>query len=283
MSDRDYYEVLGVERDASDAAIKSAYRKAAVKYHPDKNPGDTAAEEKFKEAAEAYAVLSDAEKRRMYDQFGKQGLGGAGGFQGFNQDIFGDFSDILGDLFGFGGGRRRRGGGAGRDMRYDLEIDFLEAVHGLETKIRVPRLEPCGDCSGSGAEPGGVETCSDCRGQGQVAFRQGFFTMARPCPTCRGAGKKITKPCPGCSGEGRVREEATLTVKIPAGVDDGMQLRVSGEGEAGRGGAPRGDLYVVLSVKPHPKLTREGRDLHFELPVSPSQLALGCEIDVPSL
>ena len=287
MSDRDYYEILGVSRDATESEIKGAYRKAAVKNHPDKNPGDKEAEERFKEAAEAYSVLSDAQKRQLYDQYGKQGLGGGAGFQGFNQDIFGDFSDILGDLFGFGGGfgggggGRRRGGG--RDMRYDLEIDFEEAIRGVETQIPLARLDACDDCSGSGAEEGGVESCSDCGGQGQVAFRQGFFTLARPCPTCRGAGKKITDPCGRCHGEGRIRNEKELTVKIPAGVDEGMQLRVAGEGEAGRAGAPSGDLYVVLNVRSHETLTREGRHLHCELPVTVSQLALGAEVDVATL
>ncbi len=285
MSDREYYEILGVDRSAGDAAIKSAYRKAALKYHPDKNPGDQQAEERFKEAAEAYEVLSNPEKRRIYDQFGKRGLGNQGGFHGFNQDIFGDFSDILGDLFGGSifGGRRRQAGSLGRDLRFDLEIDFEEAVRGMETKIQVPRNERCPDCGGQGAQPDGIETCNDCQGHGQVAFRQGFFTLSRPCTTCRGAGRRITEPCGVCRGAGTIRQERTLTVRIPAGVDDGMQLRLAGEGEAGRGAGPPGDLYVVLGVREHPVFTREGRDLRCEAKVSFSQLVLGAELEIPTL
>ena len=286
MSDRDYYEILGVDRSAADSAIKSAYRKAALKNHPDKNPGDGQAEERFKEAAEAYTVLSDPEKRRLYDQFGKRGLGNAAGFQGFNQDIFGDFSDILGDLFGasiFGGRRRRRGGAAGHDLRFDLEIDFEEAVRGMETKIKVPRSERCEECGGQGAQPEGIETCNECGGQGQVAFRQGFFTLSRPCGACRGAGRRITQPCPVCQGQGVVRREHTLTVRIPAGVDNDMQLRIAGEGEVGRGGGPPGDLYVVLQVREHPVFTRDGRDLRCDAGVSFSQLALGADLEIPTL
>jgi len=287
VSDRDYYEILGVDRNAADSAIKSAYRKAALKNHPDKNPGDSQAEERFKAAAEAYSVLSDPEKRRIYDQFGKRGLGQGAGFQGFNQDIFGDFSDILGDLFGlgniFGGGGRRQSGAVGRDLRFDLEIDFEEAVRGMETNIKVPRNERCEDCSGEGARADGIETCGDCGGQGQVAFRQGFFTLARPCGACRGAGRRITKPCSTCRGQGAVRRESTLTVRIPAGVDNDMQLRIAGEGEAGRGGGPPGDLYVVLHVNEHPVFTRDGCDLRCEAKVSFSQLALGAELQIPTL
>ena len=287
MPDTDYYRVLGLSRDADDSAIKSAYRKAALKNHPDKNPGDKQAEERFKEAAEAYAVLSDPEKRGLYDQFGKQGLGGAGGFQGFNPDIFGDFSDILGDLFGlgsiFGAGRRGRGGSVGRDLRFDLEIDFEEAVRGMETKIQLPRLEHCDICDGRGAPPDGIETCGDCNGRGQVAFRQGFFTLSRPCRACRGAGRRIVKPCSSCEGQGTVRRQSTLTVRIPAGVDDGMQLRLGGEGEAGRGAGHAGDLYVVLHVREHPIFSRDGRDLRCEAKVSFSQLALGADLEIPTL
>jgi len=287
VSDTDFYEILGVDRGAAPAAIKSAYRKSALENHPDKNPGDEQAEQRFKAAAEAYAVLSDPEKRQIYDQFGKQGLGGAGGFQGFNADTFGDFSDILGDLFGFGnifgGGRRRRGGSPGRDLRFDLEIDFEEAVSGMETKIQVPRDERCDVCSGQGAPPDGIETCDPCGGQGQVAFRQGFFTLSRPCGECRGAGRRITKPCTTCRGRGAVRQERTLSVRIPRGVDNGMQLRLAGEGEAARGGGPAGDLYVVLQVREHPIFTREGRDMRCEAKVSFSQLGLGAELEIPTL
>jgi molecular chaperone DnaJ len=287
VSDRDYYDILGLGRDADVAAIKRAYRQAAVRFHPDKNPGDTAAEEKFKEAAEAYAVLSDPDKRRMYDQFGKAGLGGAGGFQGFDQDIFGDFSDILGDLFGFGsvfgGARRRSRPGGGRDLRYDLEIDLEDAVRGLETKIQVPRMETCATCGGHGAEEGNIETCSQCGGRGQVAFRQGFFTIARPCGRCGGSGRRIVQACPSCDGQGRVQQERTLTVRIPAGVADGTRLRLIGEGEGGVVGGPAGDLYVVLHVRAHPVFVRDGLNLHCEVPVSFATAALGSSVSVPTL
>lgn len=287
MSDRDYYDILGVKREADVAEIKKAYRRAALRYHPDKNPGDSAAEENFKEAAEAYAVLSDPEKRQLYDRFGKSGLGGSAGFPGFDQDIFADFSDILGDLFGFGsvfgGARRRSRAGAGRDLRYDLEIEFEEAVEGLETKIQVPRLETCDTCRGTGAEEGGIETCNQCGGRGQVAFQQGFFTIARPCNRCGGTGRRIVRPCHGCSGQGRVQQERTLTVRIPAGVDSGTRLRMSDEGEGGTGGAPPGDLYVVLHVREHAVFQRRDLDLHCVVPVSFTQAALGAEISVPTI
>jgi molecular chaperone DnaJ len=271
LSDRDYYEVLGVGRDADIAAIKKAYRQAAVKHHPDKNPGDTKAEESFKEAAEAYAVLSDPEKRGLYDRYGKRGLGGAGGFQGFDSDIFGDFSDILGDLFGFGsifgGGRRGRRATVGRDLRYDLEIEFEEAVRGLESRVQIPRLE----------------TCESCGGRGQVAFQQGFFTFARSCESCGGKGRMITDPCDGCEGRGRLQRKKTLRIRIPAGVDDGTRIRMSGEGEAGPAGGPPGDLYVVLHVREHPFFKRRELDIHVNLPISISQAALGAEVKVPTL
>ena len=287
MAEQDYYEILGVDRSADLATIKKAYRKAALRDHPDKNPGDKEAEERFKRAAEAYAVLSDAEKRRIYDQFGRAGLGGQPGFQGFDQDIFGDFSDILGDLFGlgsiFGGARRRGRAGAGRDLRYDLEIEFEEAIRGLETKIRVPRQETCGDCGGRGANEGGIETCSACGGRGQVAFQQGFFTIARPCNSCGGNGRRITDPCRACEGSGRVQREKTLGIRIPAGVDDGTRIRMAGEGEGGTGGGPPGDLYVVLHVRPHEVFSRQGRDLHCELAISYSRAALGGKAEVPTL
>jgi molecular chaperone DnaJ len=289
LTEFDYYEILGVERTADLAAIKKAYRAAALRNHPDKNPGDSAAEERFKQAAEAYSVLSDPQKRRVYDQFGKAGLGGRPGFQGFDQDIFGDFSDILGDLFGFGsifgggGGRRRRGGSPGRDLRYDLEIDFEEAVRGLETRIRVPRLETCRDCGGQGAAEGGIETCGACGGRGQVAFQQGFFTIARPCGSCRGTGKRITKPCHSCDGAGRVQREKTIGIRIPPGVDEGTRIRMAGEGEGGAGGARGGDLYVVLHVREHPVFRRRDLDIHCDVPLSIARAALGGEIRVPTL
>ena len=287
MPHTDFYDLLGVSREADLSVIKKAYRRLAMKYHPDKNPGDPGAGEKFKKAAEAYSVLSDPDKRRRYDTYGRAGLGGAGGFQGFDQEIFADFSDVLGDLFGFGnvfgGGSRRRRGHAGRDLRYDLEIEFEEAIHGLETRIRIPRFEPCEECSGSGAAPGGVARCSHCSGQGQVAFQQGFFTIARTCGHCRGTGQRISKPCTGCRGEARTQVERDIQVRIPAGVDSGMQLRVSGEGEVGAAGGPAGDLYVQIQVKEHPEFTRDDRDIHSTIEISFSQAALGMVKKVPIL
>ncbi len=288
MSHTDYYEILGVGREADLSAIKKAYRRAAQKHHPDRNPGDKTAEDRFKAAAEAYAVLSDPEKRQRYDRYGKAGLGAQAGFPGFDQEIFSDFGDVLGDLFGlggvFGGGRRgRHGAQPGRDLRYDLELDFEEAVRGLETNVRIGRLDPCPTCRGSGAAPQGIETCGQCGGRGQVAFQQGFFTIARTCGYCGGAGRRVTRPCETCKGEARTQTERTIQVRIPAGVDDGMRLRLAGEGEAGNHGGPRGDLFVVLHVRPHEVFRREDRDIHVELPVSFSQLALGSAVRVPTL
>jgi molecular chaperone DnaJ len=287
LPDGDYYAILGVGRDADLATIKKAYRKAAIRFHPDKNPGDAEAEAKFKEAAEAYAVLSDSGKRETYDRFGKAGLGGAAGGRGFDQEIFSDFSDILGDIFGFGsgfGGRRRGSRGrAGRDLRFDLEIDFEEAISGLETQIKVPYLDPCGDCDGQGAEPDGIETCGNCAGQGQVAFQQGFFTITRPCGQCGGNGRRIVHPCSACEGSGQVQSERDLQVRIPPGVDNGTRLRMSGLGETGTRGAPPGDLYVFLSVREHETFTRQDRHLHCDLPISFAQAALGTELEVPTL
>lgn len=288
MADNAYYEILGVSRDADASAIKKAYRKAAMKYHPDKNPGDADAEAKFKEAAEAYSVLSNPEKRQLYDQFGKAGVGaggpGAGGFGGFDPETFGDFGDILGDLFGFGGGgRRRRRARSGRDLRFDLEIDFEEAIRGLETQIQVPVLEPCETCDGQGAPADGIETCGECGGTGQIAFRQGFFTLTRTCGRCGGAGRSITDPCETCEGSGQQRHEKNLQIRIPAGVDTGTQLRMSGHGEKPRGGGVPGDLYVVLSVRQHEFLTRDGIDLRVDVPVSFARLVLGAEVSVPTL
>ena len=293
MSKRDYYEILSVDRQATDQQIKSAYRKLALKHHPDRNPGDHKAEESFKEAAEAYAVLADAQKRGLYDRFGHAGVNanGAGG-GGFDPTIFADFSDIfsgLGDMFGFGdilgGGRRRRGGPQrGSDLRYDLEITFEESAEGTETSIVVPREEACETCSGSGASPGtSAETCAQCRGTGQLRYQQGFLTVARPCSTCRGTGRTIAKPCTSCRGMGRVARERKLTVKIPAGIATGQQLRLSGEGEHGSAGGPTGDLYVVVHVQEHPFFHREGDDLYCELPIHFPTLALGGTVKVPTL
>jgi len=289
VADRDFYDILGVSRDADTATIKKAYRRLALRYHPDKNPGDREAEERFKEAAEAYAVLSDPDKRQRYDRFGKAGLGADQGFSGFDQDIFADFSDILGDLFGFGGlfggGRRRAGGHPGQDLRFDLEIDFVEAARGLETRIRVPRLERCADCRGTGAEgDDGIEICRDCGGRGQVAFQQGFFTIARPCGRCRGTGRRIVRACGTCRGAGRTRTERDLTVRIPAGVDSGMRLRLAGEGEASPAPTgPSGDLYVVLHVKEHPQFRREGDDVRSDVEIGMARAALGTSVTVATL
>ncbi len=251
---RDFYEVLGVGRDASEQEIKSAYRKLALKYHPDRNPNDPSAEEHFKEAAEAYSVLSDQQKRATYDQYGHEGLAGAGA-GGFDPSAFQDFADIFGDFFGFGdlfgaGQRRRTQAQRGADLRFDLEIEFRDAVFGLNTEIRFPRLEICSRCNGRGAEPGsGPATCSTCHGRGQVRYQQGFFSISRTCSTCRGAGQVIHNPCSRCRGEGRTRGERKLKLNIPAGVDTGTRLRLAGEGEPGLHNGPPGDLYVVLSVK----------------------------------
>jgi molecular chaperone DnaJ len=285
MAKRDYYEVLAVERTAEAQEIKSAYRKLAVRYHPDRNPGDKEAEDRFKEAAEAYEVLSDPEKRARYDRFGHQGVAGVGG-GGFDPSVFADFSDILGDLFGFGGGGRRAGGGMmrGSDLRYDLTLGFEEAAFGVETKLRIPRLETCRRCSGQGGADGSPPaTCSMCGGRGQVRYNQGFFSVARTCPQCRGEGRVITKPCPECGGEGRVEVERSISVKIPAGVDTGARLRLSGEGEHGRLGGPPGDLYVVLSVRPHKLFRREGATVYSRLAISYPQAVLGTTLEVETL
>jgi molecular chaperone DnaJ len=288
---RDYYEVLGVARTATEVEIKSAYRKLALKYHPDRNPGDKSAEEKFKECAEAYAVLADAEKRSLYDRFGHQGVSAAAGAGGFDPSVFADFGDILGglgDIFGFGdlfGGARRRGGPQrGADLRYDLEISFEESAHGAETTIQIPRQENCETCSGSGAAPGtSPTTCPQCRGQGQVRFQQGFFTVARTCPQCRGTGRVVSKPCQACRGAGRVTRDRKITVKIPAGIATGQQLRLAGEGEAGTAGGPPGHLYVVVHVHEHEFFRRDGLNLFCEIPVNFTTLTLGGEVQVPTL
>jgi molecular chaperone DnaJ len=292
VSKRDYYDVLGVARSANDNDLKSAYRKLALKYHPDRNPGDKAAEDKFKEAAEAYAILADTEKRSLYDRFGHAGVSAAaGGAAGFDPTIFSDFGDILGglgDIFGFGdlfGAARRRGGPQrGADLRYDLEITFEEAARGTETTIQVPRHESCGSCNGSGAAAGSAPAvCPQCRGQGQVRFQQGFFTVARTCPQCQGSGRIITKPCQTCRGLGRVATERKITVKIPAGIAAGQQLRLAGEGEGGSAGGPSGHLYVVVHVQEHEFFRRDGINLFCEIPVNFTTVALGGEIQVPTL
>ena len=289
MSKRDYYEVLGVDRSAGDQAIKSAYRKLALKHHPDRNPGDKAAEEKFKEAAEAYAVLADADKRARYDRFGHAGLGGAaGGAGGFDPTVFTGFEDILGglgDIFGFGdvfGGGRRRGPQRGADLRYDLEITFEQSATGTETTIQIPRQEACEPCHGTGAAPGSApSTCPQCRGAGQLRYQQGFFTVARTCGQCRGSGKIIAKPCTTCQGSGLVEQQRKLTVKIPAGIATGQRMRLHGEGEGGAQGGPAGDLYVVIHVQDHAFFSRDGNDLHCEVPLNFTTLALGGEVTVP--
>ena len=287
---RDFYEVLGVGRDATEQQIKSAYRKLALQYHPDRNPGDKSAEERFKEGAEAYAILADADKRSRYDRFGHAGVSGQTG-AGFDPTIFADFSDIfggLGDMFGFGdifgGGGRRGGPQRGSDLRYDLDIGFEESAKGVETTIHMQRLEPCETCHGSGAAAGsGPTTCPQCRGQGQVAFQRGFLTVAQTCGRCRGTGRVIANPCPTCHGEGRAAKDRKLTAKIPAGIATGQRLRLSGEGEAGTAGGPPGDLYVFIQVKEHPFFRREENHLTCDIPLNFTTLALGGSIDVPTL
>ena len=285
MSKRDYYEVLGVDRGASEGDIKKAYRRVAMKFHPDRNPDDSEAEEKFKEASEAYEVLSDGEKRAAYDQFGHDAVaGGAGGAGGAG---FGNFSDIFGDVFGdiFGGGRGGRAGPRrGSDLQYNMELTLEEAVSGITREIRIPTLASCGTCDGSGAKPGSKpSTCGTCGGLGQVRMTQGFFQVQQTCPKCRGRGSIITDPCQDCHGAGRVEEAKTLSVKIPAGVDTGDRIRLSGEGEAGPEGGPPGDLYVQVMVKEHEIFQRDGRNLYCEVPISFIDAALGGELEVPTL
>jgi len=283
---RDYYEVLGVARGATDQEIKSAYRKLALQFHPDRNPNNPDAEEKFKQASEAYGVLADGEKRAVYDRYGHAGLGGGGGAQGFDAN---DLGDIFGDFFGlgeiFGGGTRKRSRTQrGADLREDINLEFEEAVFGAETKVTVRRHESCEECRGSGAAAGKAPvTCRSCVGRGQVRYQQGFFSIARTCPTCQGTGSVITDPCSKCKGEGRVLRQRTVDAKVPAGVEDGTRIRFSGFGEGGLHGGPPGDLYVVLHVKEHPFFEREGNNLHCVIPISFTQAALGAEISVPTL
>jgi molecular chaperone DnaJ len=295
LSKRDYYEVLGVSRDVDELSLKKSYRKVAMENHPDRNPGDKAAEERFKEASEAYAVLSDAEKRRAYDRFGHQGvgMGGAPGGFGSGPDFgdLGNFTDLFNDLFGdlFGGprsGQRRRGGRGqrGADLRYNLEIELADALEGIDPSIQIPKMRACGTCDGSGARPGTrPESCGRCGGAGQVVLQQGFFRISRPCEACMGAGEIVRERCSECRGAGRVEGMQSIRVKVPAGIDDGMRLRLSGEGEAGIAGGPPGDLFVVITFKSHLFFEREGPDVHCQVPISVVQATLGDEIEVPTL
>lgn len=288
MAQRDYYEVLGVDRSAGEDEIKKAYRKLAMRYHPDHNPGDAEAEQKFKEAAEAYDVLRDAEKRARYDRFGHAGVQGGMGGGGFtsNEDIFAHFSDIFGDLFGFAsaGGARGPRPMQGADLRYNLKVTFEQAATGDEIPLTLPKHVTCPDCSGSGAAPGSQpETCPQCHGTGQVRHSQGFFQIAMPCSTCQGTGQVIKKPCPRCKGQGIVEERHEIVVRVPAGVDTGTRLRVRGEGEPGEHGGPPGDLYVVLHVEPSKKYERQGQDLIYTCEISFVQAALGHRVEVPGL
>lgn len=285
MAKRDYYEVLGVERSADEREIKKAYKRLAMKFHPDRNPDNPEAEEKFKEAKEAYEILTDAQKRAAYDKFGHAGVdpnqAGPGGFGGGA-----DFGDVFGDIFGdiFGGGRRSQRAARGADLRYNMELTLEEAVRGVTKEIKVPTLVECDECHGSGAKSGtSAQTCPTCHGSGQVQMRQGFFAVTQSCPHCHGKGKIITDPCRKCHGEGRVQKTKTLSVKIPAGVDTGDRIRLSGEGEAGEFGAPAGDLYVQVHVKDHPIFVREGNNLYCEIPISFTTAALGGEVAVPTL
>lgn len=285
MSKRDYYEVLGVSRDVSEQELKKAYRRVAMKHHPDRNPDDKESENKFKEASEAYEILSDPNKRAAYDQFGHAGVEGGGGMGGAGGG-FGNFSDIFGDVFGdiFGGGGRPGGPARGADLRYTLELSLEDAVRGTNVKIQVPTLTSCKTCSGSGAKPGSKPTtCSTCNGMGQVRIQQGFFSVQQTCPSCRGKGKVISDPCRDCHGQGRVEETKTLSVKVPPGVDTGDRIRLSGEGEAGAEGGPAGDLYVQIAVKEHEIFTRDGRNLYCEVPISIIDACLGGELEVPTL
>jgi len=289
VSKADYYEVLGVSREASDQELKSAYRKLALKFHPDRNPGNRAAEEKFKEASEAYQVLSDADKRAAYDRYGHAGIsgGGPGGFGGFSGAV--DLGDIFGDLFGemfnaSGGQQRSARQLRGDDLRFDLAIDFEEAIFGTEKEIKIRRLEGCETCKGTGSASGrGPSVCPQCHGRGQIRYQQGFFSVARTCSTCGGRGSIISDPCQTCRGETRLTKEIKLTVKVPPGVEEGTRIRYTGEGDVGRGGAQSGDLYVVLAMRRHDFFEREGQNLHCIIPISFPQAALGADIEIPGV
>ena len=291
MAKKDYYEVLDVARNATDEEIKKAYRKLAMKYHPDRNQDNPSAEEKFKEVKEAYEMLSDPDKRAAYDQYGHAGVDpnmGAGGFGGGfgGGSPFGDFGDIFGDIFGNMGGARQRGPQVyrGSDLRYTMEISLEDAANGKVTQIRVPSWEECDACHGSGAEPGtSAETCPTCKGQGQVRMSQGFFSVQQTCPTCHGSGKHIPSPCKKCHGQGKTKTQKTLEVNIPAGIEDGMRIRNAGKGEPGVNGGPAGDLFVEIHIKHHPVFERDGTDLHCTIPLAFTQAALGGEIEVPTL
>ncbi len=288
VAKRDYYEVLSVSRDCDDQTLKTSYRKLALQYHPDRNPDNRDAEEKFKEAAEAYSVLSDPQKRAAYDRYGHQGVNGAAGGAGFDESTFADFGDILGDLFGFGdvfgngGGRRGRSRvQRGEDIRYDLEITFEDTMKGLSADLQIPRMEACTKCAGTGAEPdGGLVTCATCSGRGEVLYQQSFLSIRKTCPTCGGRGKVIRQACTLCRGEGFHRTEKKLKVNVPAGVDNGTRLRLTGEGNPGPPGSQPGDLYVVVKVADHPVFERREFDLHCTLPVNVAQAVLGAEIEV---
>jgi molecular chaperone DnaJ len=290
---QDYYEILGVARDCTADQIKSAYRKAALKWHPDRNPENKAeAEENFRLASEAYSVLSDPQKRPIYDRYGHAGLGGRG-FEsgGFSADIFEEFQDVIGDLFGFntafgGGGRRGRSsrGQRGADLRYDMSLTFEEAATGVRSKIRLSRRENCEDCKGTGAKPGsGMTTCRSCGGRGQMVYQQGFFSITRTCPACQGMGQVVREACAACRGQGRIERERTLEVGVPAGVESGTRLRMTNQGEPGTNGGPNGDLYIFLEVKEHPFFERRGADLYCAIPISFAQAVLGAKIKIPTL